>query len=106
MRGGSRSRAFARPEVLTLAALKRIGLASVATVLQCSGNGRRYMQDALRPGQKISGTPWTVGAAGCVIWSGVPLRAVVEALGGPAPGMNFVTGTGGEDLPPGSRSGT
>ncbi len=32
----------------------------------------------------MSGTPWTVGAAGCVIWSGVPLKAVVEALGGPA----------------------
>ncbi|KMO29802.1 sulfite oxidase [Methylobacterium variabile] len=93
----------ASPRTLTLAELKRIGLASVATVLQCSGNGRKYMQDALQPGQRISGTPWTVGAAGCVIWSGVPLKAVVDALGGPAGGARFVTGTGGEDLPAGLK---
>ena len=93
----------AGPRTLTLAELKRMGLASVATVLQCSGNGRKYMQDALQPGQKISGTPWTVGAAGCVIWSGVPLKAVVEALGGPAAGAKFVTGTGGEELPAGLK---
>ncbi|WP_412759749.1 sulfite oxidase [Methylorubrum subtropicum] len=93
----------AKPATLTVADLKRIGLASVATVLQCSGNGRRYMQDMLQPGQKISGTPWTVGAAGCVIWTGVPLKAVVESLGGPAAGVKFVTGTGGESLPPGLK---
>jgi sulfite oxidase len=93
----------AKPATLTVADLKRIGLTSVATVLQCSGNGRRYMQDMLQPGQKISGTPWTVGAAGCVIWTGVPLKAVVESLGGPASGVKFVTGTGGEDLPAGLK---
>ena len=92
-----------QPRTLTLGELKRMGLASVATVLQCSGNGRKYMQDSLQPGQKISGTPWTVGAAGCVIWTGVPLRAVVDALGGPAQGAQFVTGTGGEDLPAGLK---
>ncbi len=93
----------ANPRTLSVAELKRIGLASVATVLQCSGNGRKYMQDVLQPGQKISGTPWTVGAAGCVIWTGVPLKAVVDALGGPAPGVRFVTGTGGEELPAGLK---
>jgi len=62
-------------------------------VLQCSGNGRGYFPS------KPSGTPWTVGAAGCVIWSGVPLRHVVEALGGVVPGMLYLTGTGGEKLP-------
>ncbi len=92
-----------QPRTLTLAELKRMGLTSVATVLQCSGNGRKYMQDALQPGQKISGTPWTVGAAGCVIWTGVPLRAVVDALGGPVQGAKFVTGTGGEELPAGLK---
>ena len=39
----------AKPATLTLADLKRLGLTSVATVLQCSGNGRRYMQDMLQP---------------------------------------------------------
>jgi sulfite dehydrogenase len=81
------------PRTLTVADLKTIGVETVATVLQCSGNGRGYFPS------KPSGTPWTVGAAGCVIWSGVPVRYVVEALGGVAPGMLYLTGTGGEKLP-------
>jgi sulfite oxidase len=81
------------PRVLTVAELKTIGVETVATVLQCSGNGRSYFA------HKPSGTPWTVGAAGCVLWSGVPVRHVVEALGGAAPGALFLTGTGGEKLP-------
>jgi len=67
----------------------------VATVLQCSGNGRGFFP------HKPSGTPWTVGAAGCVVWSGVPVRTVVEALGGVNGGMLYMTGTGGEVLPAG-----
>jgi sulfite oxidase len=90
-----------QPKTLTVRELKRIGLTTVATVLQCSGNGRKYLQEQLTGGQKISGTPWTVGAAGCVIWSGVPLMAVVEALGGAMEGANFITGTGGEEFPSG-----
>jgi sulfite oxidase len=89
------------PKTLTVAELKTMGLATVATVLQCSGNGRKYFQDKLTGDQKISGTPWTVGAAGCVIWSGVPLKAVVDALGGAADGAKFITGTGGEEIPAG-----
>lgn len=89
------------PRTLTVGELKTLGLATVASVLQCSGNGRKYFMDRLTGEEKISGTPWTVGAAGCVIWSGVPLTAVVEALGGPADGAAFITGTGGEELPEG-----
>lgn len=84
-----------RPATLTLRELRSMGLATVPMVLQCSGNGRGFF-----PG-KPSGTPWTVGAAGCVIWSGVPVRAVVAALGGVVRGANFMTGTGGEALPAG-----
>jgi sulfite dehydrogenase len=80
------------PRVLTVAELKTIGVETVATVLQCSGNGRGYFPS------KPSGTPWTVGAAGCVLWSGVPLRYVVEALGGVAPAWSS-SRTGGEKLP-------
>jgi sulfite oxidase len=83
------------PRALTLRELKGLGLETVATVLQCSGNGRGFFAS------KPSGTPWTVGAAGCVVWSGVPVRAVAEALGGVADGMVFMTGTGGEKLPEG-----
>jgi len=84
-----------KPRKLTLRELKTMGLETVATVLQCSGNGRGFFPS------KPSGTPWTVGAAGCVVWSGVPLRSVAEALGGVADGMAFITGTGGEKLPDG-----
>ena len=83
------------PRSFTVAELKTIGVETVATVLQCSGNGRGFFPS------KPSGTPWTVGAAGCVIWSGVPVRYVAEACGGVAPGMVYLTGTGGEKLPDG-----
>ena len=84
-----------KPRTLTLRELKTLGVDTVATVLQCSGNGRGFFPS------KPSGTPWTVGAAGCVMWTGVPVRTVVDALGGLADGMRFVTGTGGEKLPEG-----
>lgn len=83
------------PRSFTVAELKKMGLETTAMVLQCSGNGRGYFPS------KPSGTPWKVGAAGCVVWSGVPVRAVVEATGGVADGMRFMTGTGGEKLPDG-----
>ena len=57
------------PRTLTVAELKSMGIETVAAVLQCSGNGRSYFAS------KPSGTKWQVGAAGCVIWSGVPVRA-------------------------------
>lgn len=84
-----------QPRTLTVADLKTLGLETTPMVLQCSGNGRGYFPT------KPSGTKWTIGAAGCVIWSGVPVRAVAEALGGVADGMRFMTGTGGEKLPDG-----
>ncbi|MGH8803673.1 MAG: sulfite oxidase, partial [Polaromonas sp.] len=84
-----------QPRSLTLRELRTLGVQTVATVLQCSGNGRGFF-----PG-KPSGTPWNVGAAGCVIWSGVPLKVVAQALGGVADGMRYITGTGGEKLPEG-----
>lgn len=83
------------PRKITVGELKTLGLETVAMVLQCSGNGRGFFPS------KPSGTPWTVGAAGCVVWSGVPVRAVVEALGGLDGARPFMTGTGGEKLPEG-----
>jgi len=83
------------PRSLTLAELKTLGVETVATVLQCSGNGRGFFPS------KPSGTPWQVGAAGCVMWTGVPVRVVAEALGGVVPGAGYLTGTGGEKLPEG-----
>jgi sulfite dehydrogenase len=84
-----------KPRALTLRELRTMGVETVAMVLQCSGNGRGFFPS------KPSGTPWHVGAAGCVLWSGVQVRVVAEALGGVADGMRFMTGTGGEKLPEG-----
>ncbi|MDR0226530.1 MAG: sulfite oxidase [Burkholderiaceae bacterium] len=84
-----------QPRSLSVRELKSLGLETVAMVLQCSGNGRAFFPS------KPSGTPWTVGAAGCVVWSGVPVREVARALGGVSDGGLYMTGTGGEVLPPG-----
>ena len=83
------------PRKLTLRELKTMGLETTAMVLQCSGNGRGYFPN------KPSGTPWQVGAAGCVMWTGVPVRVLADALGGVMPGAGYLTGTGGEKLPEG-----
>jgi DMSO/TMAO reductase YedYZ molybdopterin-dependent catalytic subunit len=83
------------PRKLTVRELKTMGLETVTMVLQCSGNGRGLFPS------KPSGTAWQVGAAGCVVFSGVPVRTVVEALGGVSNGVPYMTGTGGEKLPEG-----
>lgn len=84
-----------KPQSLTVADLKTLGLQALPIVLQCSGNGRAYFP------HKPGGTQWQVGAAGCVIFTGVPVAALVEALGGVADGMVYMTGTGGEEIPAG-----
>ena len=80
---------------ITVEELKRLGVETVATVLQCSGNGRGLFD------HEASGSPWTVGAAGSGLWSGVPVRTIVEELGGVEEGRLFMTSTGGEVLPEG-----
>ncbi|TFL13229.1 sulfite oxidase [Pusillimonas caeni] len=89
-----------KPRSFTVAELKTLGLTSVAMVLQCSGNGRAYFP------HKPSGTQWTVGAAGCVVFTGVPVKAVLEATGGMVDGMEYMTGTGGEEIPAGLDANT
>lgn len=83
------------PRTLTVADLKRIGLANVAMVLQCSGNGRGFFA------HKAAGSQWKVGAAGNTLWSGVPVKDLVTELGGVREGMRYMTGSGGETIPPG-----
>jgi sulfite dehydrogenase len=84
-----------RPRAITVGELKTMGLETVAMVLQCSGNGRGFF------GHKASGSQWKVGAAGCSMWTGVPVKTVVDALGGVRQGMRYMTGTGGETIPAG-----
>ncbi|AFK61738.1 hypothetical protein TKWG_06475 [Advenella kashmirensis WT001] len=85
----------AKPRSFTVAELKTLGLAAVPMVLQCSGNGRAWFP------HKPSGTQWTVGAAGCVVFTGVPVKALLEAVGGMSEGMVYMTSTGGEPIPQG-----
>ncbi|MFD2740049.1 sulfite oxidase [Sulfitobacter aestuarii] len=82
-------------KTMTLGELKKVAVETVATVLQCSGNGRAFFE------HETSGSQWATGAAGCAIWSGVPVRALVEAMGGVSEGMQWLTGTGGEEIPEG-----
>ena len=80
---------------LTLADLKRMKSRTVATVLQCSGNGRDFFP------HDPSGSQWAVGAAGCVLWTGVPVADIFEQFGGVKPNLTYLTTTGGEELPEG-----
>jgi DMSO/TMAO reductase YedYZ molybdopterin-dependent catalytic subunit len=82
-----------KPRSMKLSELRNLGLETVVAVLQCSGNGRGYFT------HKASGSQWKIGACGNVMWSGVPLRDVVKALGGVSDGRKFITSTGGETLP-------
>lgn len=85
----------ANPTTMTLAELKTVGVETIACVLQCSGNGRAFFA------HESSGTQWTTGAAGCVFWSGVPVRDLVAMTGGAMEGLPWLTGTGGEVIPEG-----
>jgi DMSO/TMAO reductase YedYZ molybdopterin-dependent catalytic subunit len=83
------------PRKITVGDMKRMGIETVASVLQCSGNGRGFFK------HKASGSQWKVGAAGCVIWSGLPVATLVRELGGVVSGMRFMTASGGEKIPAG-----
>lgn len=86
----------ANPRAVTVGELQRMRPITVAAVLQCSGNGRKYFPHG------ASGSPWGVGAAANVIWSGVRVADVIDALGGPkGEGLKYLTGSGGEILPEG-----
>lgn len=85
----------AQPQSLRVADLKKIGVATITTVIQCSGNGRSFFEHG------PSGSQWEIGAAGCAIWTGLPVPQLLESLGAPSKGMKFLTGTGGEPLPDG-----
>ena len=80
---------------LTLADLKRMHIQTVATVLQCSGNGREFFS------HDPSGSQWAVGAAGCALWTGVRVADIFDYFGGVAGDAAFLTATGGEELPEG-----
>ena len=80
---------------LSLLDLKRLDVRTIATVIQCSGNGRAFFP------HKPSGSQWGVGAAGCALWTGVSVADVFKHFGGVKEGLSFLTTTGGETIPEG-----
>ena len=81
------------PKSFTLADLKKFAYENICAVLQCSGNGRAFFKHG------PSGSQWATGAAGCVIWGGTKLKDLIEDSGNVMSGMNYITATGGEELP-------
>lgn len=80
---------------ISVGELKQLASETIASVVQCSGNGRKFFEHG------PSGSQWGTGAAGCAMWTGVRVRDVIEMLGGPVAGAKFLTSTGGETLPEG-----
>ncbi|MFT5127272.1 MAG: DMSO/TMAO reductase YedYZ molybdopterin-dependent catalytic subunit, partial [Rhodothermales bacterium] len=66
----------ARPTRISLAELKKkFTHYSYEIQLECGGNGRSEFNPP------ASGNQWTIGAVGCVKWTGVRLRDVLESCG-------------------------
>lgn len=66
--------AVGAPRVWSLAELHELGSTFDRTVtLECAGNGRSFIEPP------VSGTPWTLGATGTAIFTGVPLHEVLRS---------------------------
>lgn len=63
---------------------------SVAHTMQCAGNGRASFDPA------ISGYQLSFGAAATAIWTGAPLRAVLERHGAPTGSDRWLLAAGGD----------
>ncbi|PUA80461.1 molybdopterin-dependent oxidoreductase [Nocardioides currus] len=63
----------------TLADLRSRCRASLTSVHECTGNGRRFFAD--QQGTPASGTAWSLGAVGTVRWEGVWLRDLLASVG-------------------------
>jgi len=54
-------------------------------VMECSGNGRSLMKPRFN-----HHVPWALQAFGCYIWTGVPLRVILKAVGVKSEGVDVV----------------
>jgi DMSO/TMAO reductase YedYZ molybdopterin-dependent catalytic subunit len=59
-------------------------------MMECSGNGRAYFSP------DAEGDQWTFGAVGNAVWTGTPLRAVLEDHGADTGEEKWLTAMGGE----------
>ena len=83
------------PKTFTLAQLQKLGHTTMATILQCSGNGRGFFE------HKVRGSQWETGAAACIFWTGVPMKTVVDACGGISGDSVYMTSEGVDHVPTG-----
>ena len=83
------------PKTFSLAQLKKLGHTTMATILQFSGNGICFFAHEFR------GSHLTTGAAACVVWTGVPMKVVVDACGGVDSDAVFMTSAGVDHEPTG-----
>ena len=63
---------------------------TVAHTMQCSGNGRSYFEP------QVGGNQWTFGAVGNTIWTGTPLREILEAYGADTSDGMWLSAMGGD----------
>jgi DMSO/TMAO reductase YedYZ molybdopterin-dependent catalytic subunit len=64
---------------LSYADLRALSYTTVESVHECTGNGRSFF--ASQQGKAGTGTAWTLGAVGTVVWEGVRLRDVLKQIG-------------------------
>ncbi|CAN5307762.1 sulfite oxidase [soil metagenome] len=64
--------------------LKALPAVTVSAVIECSGNGRTFMQG------NPSSVQWELGGVGCATWTGVPLRVLLERAGVNADAVDVV----------------
>ena len=83
------------PKTFTLAELQKLGHTTMATILQCSGNGRGFFK------HKPRGSQWKTGAAACIFWTGVSMKTVVDACGGINSDAVYMTSAGVDHEPTG-----
>ncbi|MFC5752451.1 sulfite oxidase [Actinomadura rugatobispora] len=69
----------ARPVEFSYEDLLGMRAETITAFIECTGNGRGFYTS--QQGQKVSGTPWRLGAVGVAHWRGVRLASVLERAG-------------------------
>lgn len=63
---------------------------SVAHTMQCSGNGRAYFDP------QVDGHQWSFGAVGTTVWTGTPVRPILEQHGADTSTGTYLSVMGGD----------
>lgn len=85
------------PRHWTLSELQAMGTEDRTVTLECAGNGRSFLDPP------AEGTPWTLGATGTAVFTGIPLARVLERSGAATETVEWLFT--GADRGPGGRWG-